>query len=48
MEKVDVLIVGGGLSGLSLADMLADRGIDYKLIEARERLGGRSGGAPDC
>lgn len=41
MEKVDVLIVGGGLSGLSLADMLADRGIDYKLIEARERLGGR-------
>ncbi|MEP3106451.1 MAG: NAD(P)/FAD-dependent oxidoreductase [Hyphomicrobiales bacterium] len=36
-----MLIVGAGLAGLSLADQLQEIGIDYQLIEARERIGGR-------
>ncbi|NRB30095.1 MAG: FAD-dependent oxidoreductase [Rhizobiaceae bacterium] len=37
----DILIVGGGLSGLALADHLAATGRDFVLIEAQDRLGGR-------
>lgn len=37
----DVLIVGGGLSGLRLADLLVASHRDVLLIEARDRLGGR-------
>lgn len=36
-----ILIVGGGLSGLALADMLEAQGAPYLLVEARDRLGGR-------
>lgn len=36
-----VLIVGGGLSGLYLADRLQRAGIDYQLVEAADRFGGR-------
>ena len=39
--KTDILIIGGGLAGLSLAWQLQQRGLDYQLIEARARLGGR-------
>ena len=39
--KADVLIVGGGLAGLYLAFRLEQTGIDYRVIEARNRLGGR-------
>jgi monoamine oxidase len=35
------LIIGGGLSGLALADALEARGEDYILLEARDRFGGR-------
>lgn len=35
------LIVGGGLSGLALAEALESQGRDYVLVEARERFGGR-------
>lgn len=36
----DVIIVGGGLSGLAAAWELEQRGIDYTLIEVKGRLGG--------
>lgn len=39
--EADVIIVGGGLSGLSLAHHLQNAGVDYQLLEARDRLGGR-------
>ncbi len=35
------LIIGGGLSGLSLAYRLQQAGHDYQLVDARPRLGGR-------
>lgn len=47
---VEVLIVGGGLTGLSLAARLQATGRDWRLIEARTRLGGRilsRAGTPD-
>lgn len=39
--QTDILIVGGGLSGLALADALEREGRDWQLVEATERLGGR-------
>jgi len=36
-----ILIIGGGLSGLALADMLEAQGAEYLLVEGRDRLGGR-------
>jgi monoamine oxidase len=38
---LDVAIIGGGLCGLALAHSLHARGCDWRLYEARERLGGR-------
>ncbi|MBL4626877.1 MAG: FAD-dependent oxidoreductase [Roseicyclus sp.] len=39
--ETKTLIVGGGLSGLVLAETLEARGQDYLLVEARDRFGGR-------
>ncbi len=41
MMDTDVVIVGGGLSGLALADELHRKGVDFQLLEARSRFGGR-------
>lgn len=41
LTDTDVLIVGGGLSGSLVARLLAAADIDFHLIEARDRLGGR-------
>lgn len=38
---LDTIVVGAGVSGLTLAGKLQSAGHDYLLIEARERLGGR-------
>ena len=38
---LDVAIIGGGLCGLALAHSLQARGCDWRLFEARERMGGR-------
>ncbi|CAL1240576.1 flavin monoamine oxidase family protein [Candidatus Methylocalor cossyra] len=38
---LDIAIVGGGLCGLALARELQRQGRDYRLFEARPRLGGR-------
>ena len=41
MQDVPIAIIGGGLSGLYAAFLLEQKGIDYILIEARDRVGGR-------
>jgi monoamine oxidase len=41
MERADAVIVGGGAAGLTAAAALSSKGRRVKLLEARERLGGR-------
>ncbi|MEV6306464.1 NAD(P)/FAD-dependent oxidoreductase [Actinoplanes sp. NPDC051861] len=41
--EVDVVIVGGGLAGLSAARRLDRAGVEWLLVEGSDRLGGRVG-----
>ena len=36
-----VVVVGAGFAGLAAATTLADRGVDVRVLEARDRVGGR-------
>ncbi len=42
MGARDVVIIGGGLSGLTTAYLLADKGFNVTLLEAEERAGGQA------
>jgi monoamine oxidase len=41
LSMMDIAIVGGGMTGLALAKTLEEKGFDYSLFEAQNRLGGR-------
>eukprot|EP00092_Neocalanus_flemingeri_P032958 GFUD01035840.1.p1 GENE.GFUD01035840.1~~GFUD01035840.1.p1 ORF type:complete len:351 (+),score=98.86 GFUD01035840.1:105-1157(+) len=41
MESADVIIVGAGLTGLTLARHLTQKGKHFIILEARDRIGGR-------
>ena len=41
-EEVRVLVLGAGVSGLSAARTLAGCGLDVLVLEARDRVGGRT------
>ena len=42
MEDTDCLVIGAGVSGLTAAHELKKRGVDVRVLEARERVGGRT------
>jgi gamma-glutamylputrescine oxidase len=42
-ERVDVVVVGGGVSGLSCARLLAENGVRVRVLEARRTATGASG-----
>lgn len=45
-SKTDALVIGAGISGLSVADQLTRAGHTVKVLEARARTGGRILGSP--
>jgi len=40
-QRIDIIIIGGGLSGMYTAYLLSKKNISFVLLEARERVGGR-------
>jgi 2-polyprenyl-6-methoxyphenol hydroxylase-like FAD-dependent oxidoreductase len=44
MESENVLIIGAGVAGLSLAIMLAEQNIESQVLESRQSLDGRTSG----
>jgi monoamine oxidase len=41
MQHTQVVIVGGGFAGLAAANELHRAGVDFRLLEARDKVGGR-------
>jgi len=39
-QRYDVIVIGGGVGGLTTAALLGKRGLDVLVVEAREHLGG--------
>ncbi|WDZ85629.1 hydroxysqualene dehydroxylase [Micromonospora cathayae] len=46
-RPVDVVVVGGGIAGMSAAVVLAERGVRVTVLEAAPTLGGRLGAWPE-
>jgi monoamine oxidase len=46
VERHDVVVVGAGFAGLTAARELSHRGLDVLVLEARDRLGGRTWTGP--
>src|SRR5690349_16722280 len=42
MERVDTIVVGAGVAGVTAARLLADAGRRVVVLEARDRIGGRT------
>ena len=40
--RADVVIVGGGFAGITAAREMTQRGVSVNVLEARDRLGGRT------
>ena len=47
MDKHDVIIIGGGIAGLTATLHLAERGLKPLLLESNEYIGGRLAGLPE-
>jgi putrescine oxidase len=41
-RDADVVVVGAGIAGLTAATVLAEAGLDVRVLEARDRVGGRT------
>jgi monoamine oxidase len=46
LHSVDVAVIGAGMSGLAVADGLIRAGLSVRVLEARDRIGGRLQGSP--
>ncbi|KAI8510316.1 hypothetical protein Bbelb_112320 [Branchiostoma belcheri] len=47
MVDTDVVVIGAGISGLCAAKLLHESGLDVRVLEARDRVGGRTFTARD-
>ncbi len=41
-QDYDIVIIGGGLAGLTAARELSGQGLKLAIVEAKDRLGGRT------
>ena len=46
MPQIDVAVLGAGLAGLCAARELSDAGLDVVILDARDRVGGRTWTVP--